>query len=105
MVTGRNSNFRFGKLNGEGGGGGESLAMFTVNSSGKKKLSQQLIFVKKKQNLLAGKGRSLNLEARSPTTRIKRVRSGYEIRPPLRRTSPLGNRVFNEMICLKERRR
>ena len=54
-----------------GEGGGESLAMFTVNSSGKKKLSQQLIFVKK-QNLLAGKGRSLNLEARSPTTRIKK---------------------------------
>ena len=37
MVAGRKSSFRFGKLNGEGGGGGgESLAMFTVNSSGKK---------------------------------------------------------------------
>ena len=39
MVTGRKSSFRFGKLNGEGGGGGKSLAMFTVNSSGKKKHS------------------------------------------------------------------
>ena len=77
----------------ERGEGGGRVKQCSQSIAQEKKLSQQLIFVKK-QNLLAGKGRSLNLEARSLTTRIKKSEIWVRDWAPSPKNLPPGEQSF-----------